>query len=140
MAAAGVKHVHGDLIGDATAFEAQRIPDGWLRRYLASGYAARVSALSLNDNLMWVAVAPGVAGKPASVGLEPSSSAVPITNSVRTVAGSSAPALGAPQSGWLRRGPRVDRDTLRDALYELVIEDPRSSRPARFATPWPRRA
>ena len=50
VAAAGVKHVHGDLIGDATAFEAQRIPDGWLRRYLESGYAARVSALSLNDN------------------------------------------------------------------------------------------
>ena len=38
---------------------------------------------------MWVAVAPGAAGKAASVGLEPSSSAVPITNSVRTVAGSS---------------------------------------------------
>ncbi len=125
VAAAGVKHVHGDLIGDATAFEAQRIPDGWLRRYLESGYAARVSALSLNDNLMWVAVAPGAAGKQASVGLEPSSSAVPITNAVRTVAGSSGASVSVHTNpdgsvvarGWIgtRRGTR---------LYELVIEDP----------------
>jgi serine-type D-Ala-D-Ala carboxypeptidase/endopeptidase (penicillin-binding protein 4) len=125
VAAAGVKHVHGDLIGDATAFEAQRIPTGWLRRYLASGYAARVSALSLNDNLMWVAVAPGVAGKPASVGLEPTSSAVPITNAVRTVAGSSGSSISVhsnPDGSVVARGWIGTRCGTR--LYELVMEDP----------------
>jgi D-alanyl-D-alanine carboxypeptidase/D-alanyl-D-alanine-endopeptidase (penicillin-binding protein 4) len=125
VAAAGVKHVHGDLIGDATAFEAQRIPDGWLRRYLESGYAARVSALSLNDNLMWVAVAPGVAGKAASVGLQPSSSAVPITNMVRTVAGSSGASVSVhsnPDGSVVARGWIGTRCGTR--LYELVIEDP----------------
>jgi D-alanyl-D-alanine carboxypeptidase/D-alanyl-D-alanine-endopeptidase (penicillin-binding protein 4) len=125
VAAAGVKHVHGDLIGDATAFEAQRIPDGWLRRYLESGYAARVSALSLNDNLMWVAVAPGAAGKQASVGLEPSSSAVPITNAVRTVAGSSGASVSVhtnPDGSVVARGWIGTRCGTR--LYELVIEDP----------------
>jgi D-alanyl-D-alanine carboxypeptidase/D-alanyl-D-alanine-endopeptidase (penicillin-binding protein 4) len=125
VAAAGVKHVHGDLIGDATAFEAQRIPDGWLRRYLESGYAARVSALSLNDNLMWVAVAPGAAGKPASVGLEPLSSAVPITNSVRTVAGSAGASISVhsnPDGSVVARGWIGTRCGTR--LYEMVIEDP----------------
>jgi serine-type D-Ala-D-Ala carboxypeptidase/endopeptidase (penicillin-binding protein 4) len=125
VAAAGVKHVHGDLIGDATAFEAQRIPTGWLRRYLESGYAARVSALSLNDNLMWVAVAPAAAGKPASVGLEPSSSAVPITNAVRTVAGSAGSSVsvhGNPDGSVVARGWIGTRCGTR--LYQLVIEDP----------------
>jgi D-alanyl-D-alanine carboxypeptidase/D-alanyl-D-alanine-endopeptidase (penicillin-binding protein 4) len=125
VADAGVKRVHGDLIGDATAFEAQRIPTGWLRRYLESGYAARVSALSLNDNLMWVAVSPGAAGKPGVVALQPSSSAVPITNGVRTIAGSDGASVSVHANpdgsvvahGWIgtRCGTR---------LYELVIEDP----------------
>ncbi len=127
MAAAGVKHVHGDLVGDATAFEAQRIPDGWLRRYLESGYAARVSALSLNDNLMWVAVAPGVAGKTASVGLEPLSSAVPITNMVRTVAGSSGASVSVhsnPDGSVVARGWIGAR--CRTRLYEAGHRGPSS--------------
>ena len=88
VAAAGVRRVHGDLVGDATAFDPQAIPNGWLHRYLGASYAARVSALSLNDNLVWVSVSPGAPGRSAAVGLEPSSSALPIQNGVRTVAGS----------------------------------------------------
>jgi D-alanyl-D-alanine carboxypeptidase/D-alanyl-D-alanine-endopeptidase (penicillin-binding protein 4) len=42
----GVKRVTGEVIGDATAFDDQRIPEGWLTRYLQAGYAARVSGLS----------------------------------------------------------------------------------------------
>jgi serine-type D-Ala-D-Ala carboxypeptidase/endopeptidase (penicillin-binding protein 4) len=125
VAAAGVKHVHGDLVGDATAFESQRIPTGWLRRYLEAGYAARVSALSLNDNLMWVTVSPGAPSKPGVVGLEPASSAIPITNRVRTVAGSARAKVSVlarsdgsvVAQGWIgsRCGTR---------LFQLVIEDP----------------
>ncbi len=125
VAAAGIKHVHGDLIGDASAFEAQRIPTGWLHRYLSASYAARVSALSLNDNLAWVTVAPGAPGEAAVVGLEPSSSALPITNNVRTVAGSYGARIsvvtgnnGSLQArGWIgaHTGTR---------LFEVVVEDP----------------
>ncbi len=88
VSAAGIRHVTGDLVGDPSAFESQRIPTGWLSRYLAAGYAARVSALSLNDNLVWVAVTPGVAGHAPTVVLEPSSSAIQIANNVRMVSGS----------------------------------------------------
>ena len=84
LAARGIKHVTGDVIGDASAFDDQRVPEGWLTRYLQSGYAARVSALSLNENLVWVTIAP------SGVTLEPATSAIPLTSNVRTVAGNRA--------------------------------------------------
>ena len=58
VAGSGIKRVTGDLITDASAFESNRVPDGWLARYLESGYAARVSALSMNENLATVVITP----------------------------------------------------------------------------------
>jgi D-alanyl-D-alanine carboxypeptidase/D-alanyl-D-alanine-endopeptidase (penicillin-binding protein 4) len=86
VASAGVKHVKGDLIYDASAFDDQKIPDGWKTKYLGAAYAARVSALSLNENVLWVVVQPD--GGSAKVSLEPASSAVPLTSNVRLVRGS----------------------------------------------------
>src|SRR3984957_10432264 len=124
IAASGITHVHGDLIGDATAFEAQRIPSGWLPRYLTAGYAARVSALSLNENLVWVTVSPGRVGGPATVVLNPSSSAIPIENGVRTTLGGRASVSihsradgGVEARGWIGSSAGTHS-------YELVIEDP----------------
>lgn len=82
--ARGVRHVTGEVVGDATAFDEQAIPEGWLTRYLQSGYAARVSALSLNENLIWVTVSP------TGVRLEPATSAIPLMSNVRTVKGGGA--------------------------------------------------
>jgi serine-type D-Ala-D-Ala carboxypeptidase/endopeptidase (penicillin-binding protein 4) len=93
VAASGIKRVSGDLIADATAFESKRVPDGWLARYLESGYAARVSALSMNENLATVVITPQPNGGSASVSLDPPSSTVPVINNVRTVAGSKAAKL-----------------------------------------------
>jgi len=81
----GVRRITGEVIGDATAFDDQRIPEGWLTRYLQAGYAARVSGLSLNENLVWVTITPGNGAK-----LEPATSAIPLVNNVRTVPGSGA--------------------------------------------------
>src|SRR4029078_2125688 len=58
IAAKGIKRVDGDIVGDATAFDDQLVPDGWKTSYLGASYAARVSALSLNENLVWVVVKP----------------------------------------------------------------------------------
>jgi len=85
VAAAGVKHIKGDLVYDATAFDDKRIPDGWKTTYLGAAYAARVSALSLNENLVWVVVQP--AGKGASVTLEPVTTTIPVRSNVRLVGG-----------------------------------------------------
>ena len=59
VVAAGIKQITGDVIGDATAFDDSLVPSGWLSRYLGAAYAARVSGLSLNENVVWVAVSPG---------------------------------------------------------------------------------
>lgn len=83
---AGVRHVTGDLIADASAFENRRIPEGWLSRYAGAGYAAPFSALSLNENIVIVAASPGT-GAAANVWLEPATRGLTVTSTVRTVAG-----------------------------------------------------
>jgi D-alanyl-D-alanine carboxypeptidase/D-alanyl-D-alanine-endopeptidase (penicillin-binding protein 4) len=123
VAAAGVRRVRGDLVADATAFDAQRIPDGWQSRYLQASYAARVSALSLNENLVVVVVQPGRAGSAAAVSLDPASD-IRIVNKARTVAGSGARIVvistadgGFEVRGWI--GSRAG-----ERRYLAVVEDP----------------
>lgn len=82
VVAAGIKHVHGDVVGDATAFDDQLVPEGWKTSYLGAAYAARVSALSLNEGLLWVVVKPD-----GSVSLDPASTETPVKSSVRVVRG-----------------------------------------------------
>src|SRR6185312_8325463 len=104
IAAAGIKHVRGDIIGDARAFDDKLVPDGWKTSYLGAAYAARVSALSLNENLVWVVVKPN--GKSASVTLEPATSTIPLQSSV-TVGGGSGGRISAarrPDGSILVRG------------------------------------
>lgn len=124
VAATGIKRVTGDLIADATAFESKRVPEGWLARYLESGYAARVSALSMNENLGTVVIAPQPNGSVA-VSLDPPSSTVPVINNMRTVAGSRAAKLS------IRRLPdgRIDvrgwiGSKAGSRSYLVVIDDP----------------
>lgn len=123
VAASGIRRVRGDLIADASAFEAQRVPDGWLNRYLEAGYAARVSALSMNENLATVVIAPSSRG--AVVTLDPPSSTVPVVNNVRTVAGSKGAKLTIRRladgrvdvRGWI--GSRAGMRS-----YLVVVDDP----------------
>ncbi len=124
VSAAGIKRVTGDLVADGSAFEKRIIPDGWLARYLQDSYAARVSALSLNGNLLHVAITAGKSGKTA-VTLRPAVSGYKIVNQSVVKGTSSSGRLSVSQrpgntivvSGWIgkRSGPRV---------YTVVVEDP----------------
>ena len=87
VAEAGIRRVTGAVVGDANAFDPEMYPAGWLTRYQGAGYAARVSPLSLNENVVWVTVAPGRAGQPAAVTLEPATTTIPLRGSIRTVSG-----------------------------------------------------
>jgi D-alanyl-D-alanine carboxypeptidase/D-alanyl-D-alanine-endopeptidase (penicillin-binding protein 4) len=82
---AGIKRVRGDIVGDATEFDDQLVPAGWKTSYLGAAYAARVSALSLAENLVWVVVKPN--GKSVSVSLEPATTSIPVESSVRLTNG-----------------------------------------------------
>jgi D-alanyl-D-alanine carboxypeptidase/D-alanyl-D-alanine-endopeptidase (penicillin-binding protein 4) len=122
----GIKRVTGNIIGDASGFDDQKIPEGWLSRYLQASYAARVSALSLNENLVAVAVTPTSAGKPATVTLEPSTSAIPLVANVRTVAGGGARLGFRKQSDGtiVANGSIGSRAGTRKYVY--IVEDPAS--------------
>lgn len=129
VARAGIKRVTGSVLGDATAFDPQTYLSGWLSRYRNAGYAARVSALSLNENVVWVTVAPTRTGKPARVWLEPSTTLIPVRGAVRTVRGGGTVVRARnTDDGAISVGGRIG---VRSAVrrFGLVIENP-----ARFTT------
>jgi D-alanyl-D-alanine carboxypeptidase/D-alanyl-D-alanine-endopeptidase (penicillin-binding protein 4) len=128
LVAAGIKHITGDIVGDATAFEDQKVPDGWLNRYLGAAYAARVSALSLDENLVWVAVSPGTGSK-AVVALEPATTVIPVVNTARTVGGSGTNLhIGKRSDGTITVSGSIGRKA-GTHRYSYVVDDP-----ALFAT------
>ncbi len=121
IVAAGVRRVRGDIVADESAFETERIPAGWKSSYLMSAYAAPVSALSLNENIVWIVARPG--DGQAVVELDPPSTAIPVTSTVRLVGGSGGrivarrTAEGIAVSGTIgsRSAPR---------RYSLVVQEP----------------
>ncbi len=119
VAAAGVKRVTGDLIADASAFEARTIPEGWLSRYAGAGYAAPFGALSINENVVVVAIHPD-----GRVLLEPATTGIRVESSVTTRAGRGqgvrvhrAADGHVVARGWIGRSAPVRR-------LQLVIQDP----------------
>jgi serine-type D-Ala-D-Ala carboxypeptidase/endopeptidase (penicillin-binding protein 4) len=125
VADAGIRRIEGDVIGDDRAFEAKPVPDGWLQRYLHASYAARVSALSLNENLVHVVVTPGRAGQAGAVRLEPATTAFTVTGSATTRAqsrGAQVTVTGG-EDGVIRvRGWIGARSEAR--VYGLVVPEP----------------
>src|SRR6266542_2316608 len=124
VATSGIEHIAGSVVGDASGFDDQRIPEGWLTRYLQASYAARVSALSLNENLVAVAVTPGSPGHPASVTLEPSTNGILLVSNVRTTSGRRARLSFRKQSdGTIQANGTIgSRAGTRKYLY--VVDDP----------------
>lgn len=131
-AGAGIKHVTGDLIADASAFESRKIPEGWLTRYAGAGYAAPFSALSLNENIVIVGVSPG-SGTP-SVFLEPATSGITVTSAVRVVpgAGASLSIRRVGEDRVLVTGTIGARASAR--RYQLVVGDPATFTAGAFRT------
>jgi D-alanyl-D-alanine carboxypeptidase/D-alanyl-D-alanine-endopeptidase (penicillin-binding protein 4) len=128
VAAAGVRHVTGSVIGDPSAFDNVLVPDGWLTRYLGAAYAAPVSGLSLNENVVWVAVSPGAGGR-AVVALEPATTVIPVINKARTVGGSAARLhIGKHADGTIEVSGSIGRNSP-TRRYSYVVSDP-----ALFAT------
>jgi D-alanyl-D-alanine carboxypeptidase/D-alanyl-D-alanine-endopeptidase (penicillin-binding protein 4) len=59
IAAGGVRHITGDIVGDDTAFPWEPYPEDWAIDDAVWGYGAPVSALTVNDNQVLVTVHPG---------------------------------------------------------------------------------
>ena len=59
VAASGVKQVDGDVVGDDTWFPAERYGSGWSWDDLVWLYGAPISALTVNDNAVFLSADPG---------------------------------------------------------------------------------
>ncbi len=132
IVASGVKHVDGDIVGDASAFDDSRVPAGWKTRYLQAGYAARVSALSFNENLAHVVVKPTPDG--ASVDFEQPVAGMNLYSTVQVRPGSRGATIRVWQdttadrfrvSGWIG-------SLSRSRTYQVVIEQPERFMAAAF--------
>jgi serine-type D-Ala-D-Ala carboxypeptidase/endopeptidase (penicillin-binding protein 4) len=123
----GVHSVSGDIVGDDTWFLYERYGAGWSWDDLQWGYGAPVSALSVNDNEVYLNAVPAAqAGQPAMVSWLPPTAYYSLDNSLLT----SAP--GDPVKPGIQRAPGEMTVRLfgRTALGQaglhsaLAIEDP----------------
>ena len=87
IAAAGVKRVEGDLVGDETYFTGPQYGAGWEWEDLQWWYGAEVSALTVNDNALDLSIKPGAqVGAPAVITTGPPDPLLTISNHATTAA------------------------------------------------------
>ena len=81
----GVKYIDGDVVADDTFFASERYGEGWSQEDLVWGVGAPVSALTINDNVMFVNILPADRpGEKAFVSVEPYANYYTIDNRILT--------------------------------------------------------
>jgi D-alanyl-D-alanine carboxypeptidase/D-alanyl-D-alanine-endopeptidase (penicillin-binding protein 4) len=127
VARSGLKMVDGDVIGDDTFYSAQRYAEGWAQDDLQWIDGAPVSALTFNDNVIFVNIAPGEhPGDKALVTTEPETNYYEIENRMVTSAAGIVRKIG------VHRGPGSKKIVLWGTLplgdsgmkAALAVEDP----------------
>lgn len=82
----GIQAVAGDLVGDGTYYEGPSVEASWDPRDVNEWFAAPVSALSFNENVLSLRLEPaGWVGAPPRIQTVPDRAGVPIENQARTV-------------------------------------------------------
>lgn len=98
IAAAGITHIEGDVVGDASYFTGPELGPEWDGKDLNEWFAAPASALSFNENVITLRITPG-----ATLGSVPTVETIPpgfplvMDNTAETVARRPRPRL------WLDR-------------------------------------
>ena len=86
LAAIGVREVRGDVVADASYFEASSAAEGWEADYMNASYAATPSALSFNENIATLQIKPGAEpGYKPEVKLIPGGEGIALVNEATTV-------------------------------------------------------
>lgn len=87
----GIKTIDGDILADDTYFDSIRLGSGWSWEYESDYYAAQISALDLNQNVVGVYVRPGKkVGDSAAVELLPRTKYMKVQNECKTSAAASS--------------------------------------------------
>jgi len=71
VAAAGVRRIDGDIVGDDTAYVWEPYPEGWALDDALWEYGAPVSALTVNDNVLRLTLRTGAEDAPVEIRLSP---------------------------------------------------------------------
>lgn len=126
VVARGVRTIEGDVIGDDSLYPWEPYPEGWTQGDAMWDYGAPVSALTLNDNMLWLTLRPAPrAGQPAWVSLHPVFEYYVVHNHTMTTerAGGRVEIERLPGRRELRVSGSVP---LRDPgrTYELAVDDP----------------
>jgi D-alanyl-D-alanine carboxypeptidase/D-alanyl-D-alanine-endopeptidase (penicillin-binding protein 4) len=128
----GVKYVDGDLVADDSYFAFERYGEGWSQDDLVWGDGAPVSALTINDNVVFVNILPADrAGERAFVSIVPFADYYHVDNRIITT-----PA-GSTRRIFFNREPGSTALTL---WGEMPIDDPGANEalaiedPAAFAS------
>jgi D-alanyl-D-alanine carboxypeptidase/D-alanyl-D-alanine-endopeptidase (penicillin-binding protein 4) len=101
VVAAGVKVIDGDIVADDTFFVYERYGEGWSQDDLVWEWGAPVSALAVNDNVVYVNILPAErAGDRAFVGISPFAEYYHVENRVLT-----SPAGTGPRKVFIQRQP-----------------------------------
>ncbi|MGN6312951.1 MAG: D-alanyl-D-alanine carboxypeptidase/D-alanyl-D-alanine endopeptidase [Rhodanobacteraceae bacterium] len=82
LANQGVRHVHGDLVADATYFQGPPLGSGWEADDLQAGYGAPASALSMQENVARVQVT-RADGRCCAVAIQPDDAGLRMVNLTR---------------------------------------------------------
>ena len=98
LAAEGVRHIDGAVVGDGTYFSGPLLGPGWNPRDLNERFAAAVTGLSYNENFVMLRIAPSTRlGGAPTVETIPPGFPLELDNTAETVAGPPRPML------WLDR-------------------------------------
>jgi D-alanyl-D-alanine carboxypeptidase/D-alanyl-D-alanine-endopeptidase (penicillin-binding protein 4) len=127
VAQSGLKIVDGDLIGDDTYYAFERYAEGWALDDLQWSDGAPVSALTFNENVVFLNILPGpLLGDKVLIGVEPETGYYELDNRIVTSAAGSARKIG------IHRDPGSKKIVLWGSLPQgdtgiketLSIEDP----------------
>ena len=123
----GVKYVDGDLVADDSYFAFERYGEGWSQDDLVWGDGAPVSALTINDNVVFVNILPADrAGERAFVSIVPFADYYHVDNRIITTPAGTARRLffnREPGSTALTLWGEMPMDDA-GANQALAIEDP----------------
>jgi len=87
LAAAGIHTVTGAVIGDGSYFEGPKRREAWNPADLDDWFAAPVSALTFNENVVSLRIVPGAPGESPRILTIPEGAQLPIVNKALTVSG-----------------------------------------------------
>lgn len=85
LKAKGVTEILGDIIGDDSAFDNERLGRGWQSENEPFWFSAENGALSFNDNCVHITVKPGNIGEKAEIYCIPQTGYINIENNAITV-------------------------------------------------------